>query len=281
MGEIGVRAIFKALLVASLCLALGLHISLFFPFTIASNSGWSIDLFCQHGGVGNNVTSSSPFIVGDLISLFAYVTYNQVPVQSVLVAFQVNNPQGSLVLVTTAQTNASGIAATNFTITENVYPVFPSLWEAIATASPAQQTVSDTMPFSVIERLTVTISPTSASIAIGNSVPFTLTVNGGIAPYYYQWYLNGAAVSGATNPTWTFTPASLGVYYIYLNVTDSIGAKAKSNVALVTVIAIPHVVGGRSTSADASNFFAPWLSTISLLAAVVMLKGIIIRKKRN
>jgi hypothetical protein len=276
-----VRAIFKILLIASLCLALGLHISLFLPLTIAGNSGWSIDLFCQHGGVGNNVTSSSPFIVGDLTILFAYVTYNQVPVQSILVAFQLNNPQDSLVLVTTAQTNASGIAATNFTITENVYPVFPSVWKAIATASPAQQTVSDTMLFSVIERLTVAISPTSVSIAIGNSVYFISTVNGGIAPYYYQWYLNGTAVSGATNPTWMFTPASIGVYYIYLNVTDSIGAKAKSNVALVTVIAMTYVVGGRSTSADASNFFAPWLCIILLLALVVMLKGIIVRKRGN
>jgi PKD repeat protein len=87
----------------------------------------------------------------------------------------------------------------------------------------------------VIPVLTVTISPTSASITIGHSVPFTSTVSGGVAPYYYQWYLNGTAVLGAKNSTWTFFPTSMGTYNIYLTVTDSSGTTTKSNVAQVTV----------------------------------------------
>jgi hypothetical protein len=268
-------------MLATLFLALGAHIILSVPFAVASNSGWSIDLFCQHGGVGKNVAAYPPFVVGERIDLFALVTYNQAPVRSVLVAFQVSSPQGSPVLVTTGQTNASGIATTNFTITESTYPLFPSSWESIATASPAQTTINDTMPFTMIEELTVIIGPTYALIVIGNSVLFISIVNGGLAPYYYQWYLNGTAVSSATNPTWTFKPTSVGTYNVYLSVTDSIGDKAKSNIAQVTVIAIPHIVGGLSTSANALNFLAPWLSTISLLAAAVMLKGIIVRKRRN
>jgi hypothetical protein len=198
-----------------------------------------------------------------------------------LVAFQVNYPQGSILLVATGQTNMSGYATTNFTITQSTYPFFPSLWESIATVSPAQQTINDTMPFTMVEKLTVTISPTFASIILGNTVSFTSTVSGGLAPYHYQWYLNGTMVPGAVYSFWVFKPAITGTYYVYLIVTDSTGAQAESNIAQVMVIIPPRLVGGRSTSVNALGLLTPWLSAISLLAAAVMLKGIIIGKRRN
>jgi len=83
--------------------------------------------------------------------------------------------------------------------------------------------------------LTVTISPTTTAIYVGDSVTFTSSVSGGTSPYSYQWYLNDAKVSGATGSTWTFTPTSAGFPYVYLIVTDAGGQTAKSNVASVTV----------------------------------------------
>ena len=83
--------------------------------------------------------------------------------------------------------------------------------------------------------LSVSITPTSAVIDLGQHVTFTSSVSGGTTPYTYQWYLNGSAVSGATSSSWTFTPTSTGYYLVYLNVTDNAGQMAKSNVASVTV----------------------------------------------
>jgi hypothetical protein len=163
-----VKATFKVLMIVALIFVMGISILLFFFIPVEGDSGWKIDLFCQHGGLGENVTSS-PFIVGSRIILFAYVTYNQKPMQSVLVAFQVDNPQGSPLLTTTERTNASGIATTNFTITRNNYPSFPSLWEAIATASPAQTTIIDTMPFLIFSPIVGGISS-----SIPASFAFTL-----------------------------------------------------------------------------------------------------------
>jgi len=85
--------------------------------------------------------------------------------------------------------------------------------------------------------LSASISPLSASILVGQSVTFTSTVSGGYAPYSYQWYLDGAPVSGATSNTWTFAPTTTGSYIVYLNVTDNMGNIAKSNEASVTVAA--------------------------------------------
>jgi len=114
------------------------------------SSGFQIDLFCQYGGRGHDVPCPIPIVVGSRIILYAYVTYDQEPVQSVLVSFQVDNPQKVALLIAVSVTNASGYATTNFTISEHSYNAFPSLWNSTATTSPAQETVSDSMPFEVV-----------------------------------------------------------------------------------------------------------------------------------
>jgi hypothetical protein len=83
--------------------------------------------------------------------------------------------------------------------------------------------------------LLVTINPMSATIYLGQSVNFSSTVSGGTSPYTYQWYLNGNPVSGATSGSWTFTPSAIGVYSVYLKVTDVSSTTAQSGTAQVTV----------------------------------------------
>lgn len=87
----------------------------------------------------------------------------------------------------------------------------------------------------------VTISPSSATLDVRQSKQFTSAVSGGISPYSYQWYLNSAAISGATSSSWTFTPSLAGSYSVYLKVTDALGTAASSNTATVTVNAAPIV----------------------------------------
>jgi PKD repeat protein len=83
--------------------------------------------------------------------------------------------------------------------------------------------------------LSVSISPTSKVIDLGQYVTFTSSVSGGTSPYNYQWYLDGAAVTGAHSSSWIFTPTSTGYYLVHLNVTDNLGEEAKSNISEVTV----------------------------------------------
>jgi ribosomal protein L40E len=99
--------------------------------------------------------------------------------------------------------------------------------------------------------LSVSISPygTGVVIDLGGSETFASTVSGGTAPYTYQWYLNGAAVSYATSSSWAFTPSSTGSYVVYLVVTDSetpTPNMQQSNNAVVTVNSafVPPQAGG-------------------------------------
>jgi hypothetical protein len=127
---------------------------------------------------------------------------------------------------------------------------------------------------------TVSISPMTASILLGQQVTFTSTVTGGTPPYKYQWYLNNQPVSGATSWTWTFTPTATGTYFVFLEVTDNFGNIARSDPARVTVSSVP--VGGYSISLTKQTFI-PTLQT-AVYTALIILFGVVIslaKRKRK
>jgi len=81
----------------------------------------------------------------------------------------------------------------------------------------------------------VTLSPSSATLDLGKSQLLSSTIIEGTSPYSHRWYLNGDPVFYATERAWTFTPTYAGSYKVYVEVTDSDGARATSNTATVTV----------------------------------------------
>jgi hypothetical protein len=118
----------------------------------------------------------------------------------------------------------------------------------------------------------VSINPLNASIQLGQSLSFTSTVSGGTAPYRYQWYVNSNPVSGATSPSWTFTPTASGIYYVQLKVTDAVGNTAQSETAKIIVITVP--VGGYSISVakgTTTSEIAAYTILIALFAAALSL----------
>jgi len=130
--------------------------------------------------------------------------------------------------------------------------------------------VSETATVLVAPQLTVSISPMSASLLVGQTITFTSTVSGGFSPYGYQWYLNGAPVSGATSPTWTFTPTTSGIFYVYLKVTDDKGNTAQSDAARIVVSSVP--VGGYSIPIQTptkTDTIQPYIAIITTLTITI------------
>ena len=86
--------------------------------------------------------------------------------------------------------------------------------------------------------LTVSIAPVGPlTLHVAKVQTFNATASGGSGNYTsYQWYVNGAAQSGASASTFNYTAASSGTYKITATVTDSLGAtSAHSTAAAVTV----------------------------------------------
>jgi len=146
-------------------------------------------------------------------------------------------------------------------------------------ASDSELTQSEFLAQTAPPPLSVSITPLSASILVGQSVTFTSTVSGGYTPYSYQWYLNGNPVSGATSNTWTFTPTTSGIYYIHLKVTDDKGNTAQSDAARITVATVP--VGGYSIPIQLPTTANPVTIHITLLTILTAIFITIKRKTKR
>jgi len=161
-------------------------------------------------------------------------------------------------------------------------------WKAASNIAVSGNTICGNIPVSALTGTiiaigplslpppSVTISPLSTSILTGQSVTFTSAVSGGIAPYSFQWYLNGNPVSGATSNTWTFTPTSSGIYYIYLKVTDAESNMKQSETARITVATVP--VGGYSIPIQTPTTLKP-LTPYLILTAILTIAYTTIKRK--
>ena len=98
---------------------------------------------------------------------------------------------------------------------------------------------------------TVSISPSSATMDMGQTQLFSAVASGGSGSYtLYQWYVNGSIASVQTNSTFNYSPASSASYLITAIATDSAGAtSSQSTVAAITVnsaLAAPTVSVSKS-----------------------------------
>ncbi|MEM3697558.1 MAG: PKD domain-containing protein [Candidatus Bathyarchaeia archaeon] len=142
------------------------------------------------------------------------------------------SPKGTVTLTVSVTFSDATGARMHFDAYGSVANRTPCSWTEVAYSPNSEDS---TVLYQAAQPLTVSITPTSAIIDLGQYVTFNSMVSGGTPPYGYQWYLNGSAVNGANQSSWIFTPSATGYYLVHLNVTDNVGSEAKSNVAEVTV----------------------------------------------
>ena len=115
-----------------------------------------------------------------------------------------------------------------------------------ATSNLITMTVNPLLPVSV------SISASANPVCAGTSVTFTATpVNGGSSPAY-QWKVNGNAVSGATNVTYSFAPADGNTITCVLTSSQACisGSPATSNTLTMTVNPLQPVSVSITASAN-------------------------------
>ena len=83
---------------------------------------------------------------------------------------------------------------------------------------------------------TVSLSPTSWTMDVGQTETFTASVSGASGTLSYQWYVDSVLQSGQVTSTFSYSPSSSGSYSIYVTANDSAdGLSGSSNVVTVTV----------------------------------------------
>jgi predicted glutamine amidotransferase len=116
--------------------------------------------------------------------------------------------------------------------------------------------------------LSLSISPLSASILMGQSVTFTSVVSGGYTPYSYQWYLDGNPVSGANSSSWIVALTTARIYCVFFRVTDFRGNIAQSDTARITVTPVP--LGGYSIRIEEYATIKPLIAYLGLVLILVV-----------
>ena len=108
-------------------------------------------------------------------------------------------------------------------------------WQSVTVTSPSTP-------------LSVTVSPTSDSIILGQAVYFAASPIGGTgsySDYTWNWIQQGTTNQGSfdsgTSVDYDFTPANAGTYLVYVTATDSSGTQAQSIGATITVAIVTGV----------------------------------------
>ena len=135
----------------------------------------------------------------------------------------------------------SGATSTRYTIASTV-STDAGAYTVSATNSQGT-TTSFTATLTVTPAITpaITTQPVSLTVTVGNSATFTVVATGGPAPTY-QWKLNGTAVLGATNATYTIASTGTGNAGSYTVVATNSSGTATSSAASLTVNPGPPVL---------------------------------------
>ncbi|MEM4058588.1 MAG: fibronectin type III domain-containing protein [Thermoplasmata archaeon] len=149
------------------------------------------------------------------------------------------------------------------------------MYDMVGQSGYEQTSYSNINSVTTVKPLTVSISASTNTITVGQSTTLIAsTNNGGVAPYKYQWYVNGNLVNGATSSTYTFNPSNSGSYNIYVSVTDSSGATQNSNTLTITVTV-------KNTSIISPSGSGSILIPIIIIIVIIAVLGVVMAMRRG
>jgi len=172
------------------CIVLAVTVILLFSMSLASFAAAqsvtdsqvaNIDVFTIGGGVAPNV-SGGAFEPQEIVQMFANVTSSNMALVNQNVAFYVENPNGTLIALRAALTNASGIASAEYRM-PTPDPSTPEIsfgtWSITASVSVAQTTVTDTtnFTFGYLSAIVNSNIQIPASIQTLEDLPIEITIN--------------------------------------------------------------------------------------------------------
>ncbi|HTL16964.1 MAG TPA: immunoglobulin domain-containing protein [Patescibacteria group bacterium] len=122
-----------------------------------------------------------------------------------------------------------GVSSTD----QGTYQVVVTNQYGSVTSSGANLTVT-----TVLAPPSITSQPVDQTIALGGTVTFKVTATG-TAPLTYQWFFNGAELSGQTNASLVIASASVADQGNYLVHVTNNGGSTNSQAAVLTVVSPP------------------------------------------
>lgn len=192
----------------------------------------------------------------------------------------ITNSGTSAVTISQASASGAGFAIGGVALPVNLNPgnsvTFTASFTPISTgnASGAASFSGPQMSSAFVIQMTgagtavapaVTTQPLSESILVGQTATFSVSASG-TAPLNYQWYKNGALITGATSPSYTSPAETLSDNGAQFSVVVSNSAgNVASNVATLSVTTLP-LAPSITTQPGNQTIFAGQTATFSVVA---------------
>lgn len=172
----------------------------------------------------------------------------------------VNGPTGNG--STIANATASNLTITSLAIQD------AGSYDCVVTSTGCGTLTSNAVALTVGQAPAVTSQPADTTACIGRPFSLTITATGGL-PLTYQWKKNGANIANTNNPTYTKASAVAGDAGNYTcQVSNSCGAPATSNVAVVSVLGNPSISQQPATQTICSGATASFSITAAVQAGL-------------
>ena len=166
----------------------------------------------------------------------------------------------------------SGANSPSFSFTSTNSGTY-NIYASVTDSSGSSQN-SNTITINVNPPLIISIATSTNTIITNQTIIINATVSSGTPPYTYQWYVNGNPVSGATSPSFSFTPNKAGSYSISVTITDSAGVSKNSNTLTINVNNPPIYSPSNSS-------FLFFIIIIVLVIIILLVVTFSLKKKKN
>jgi parallel beta-helix repeat protein len=123
-----------------------------------------------------------------------------------------------------SEVDNSGIWNTPYVIDGRNIDYHPLIKQApLSAPTPSESPTSTSTP-----TLTASLSESASALNFGNRVNFTVSVEGGNAPFTYAWYIDGKLVENSTSPYYATDSQPVGSHHVYVEVKDADNNTAKT-----------------------------------------------------
>ena len=124
---------------------------------------------------------------------------------------------------------------------------------------------------------TASLAESASSIYLGNTVNFTVTVNGGKEPYRYNWNLDNQTAGNTTVPYFSLSNLGIGEHHVFVNVVDANNNTATTLTVAFDVLPNPNSSPSPSPSVPEISY---WIA-IPLVAVASIIISYICRRRRK
>jgi parallel beta-helix repeat protein len=125
---------------------------------------------------------------------------------------------------------SSGIGNTPYVINENNIDHYPLMSQTgIITPVPTPEATPTPTPSpQPSASINASLSESASALNFGNTINFTVSVEGGRAPFTYAWYIDSRLVENSTSPYYATDSQAAGSHHVYVEVEDADNNTAKT-----------------------------------------------------